>query len=263
MDPAKASFAERLVAFAVVEGVFFSGSFCSIFWLKSRGLMVSGLGKSNEFINRDENMHCVVPETLVLTNDGYKEIIELENKKTTIWNGFEWSQVIPVKTGTDKKILKVILDNGVEIECTEKHNWIVCTEETKYRQPKYWKFEKKATTHLHPGDILQKFDLPIINPVDPDEFKEPYTNGFFSADGYYDKKVPCIKFKKDSKKQLKEFIKHVSSNEINTEYGVYLNFRLDPKDIRDKYVVPINYSLHTKLSWLEGVLDGDGCLHWT
>jgi len=58
MDPEKATFAERLVAFAVVEGVFFSGSFCSIFWLKSRGIMVSGLGKSNELIARDENLHC-------------------------------------------------------------------------------------------------------------------------------------------------------------------------------------------------------------
>ena len=58
MNPKTASFAERLVAFAVVEGIFFSGSFCSIFWLKSLGLMVSGLGKSNEFISRDENLHC-------------------------------------------------------------------------------------------------------------------------------------------------------------------------------------------------------------
>jgi len=57
MDPSKASFAERLVAFAVVEGVFFSGSFCAIFWLKSRGIMVSGLGKSNELIARDEALH--------------------------------------------------------------------------------------------------------------------------------------------------------------------------------------------------------------
>ncbi|MEO0310647.1 MAG: hypothetical protein RIQ89_304 [Bacteroidota bacterium] len=52
------SFAERLVAFAAVEGIFFSGSFCSIFWLKSRGLMAKGLGKSNEFISRDEGLHC-------------------------------------------------------------------------------------------------------------------------------------------------------------------------------------------------------------
>ncbi|HQV99909.1 MAG TPA: ribonucleoside-diphosphate reductase small subunit [Bacteroidia bacterium] len=51
------SFAERLIAFAAVEGIFFSGSFCSIFWLKKRGLM-PGLCTSNEFISRDEGMHC-------------------------------------------------------------------------------------------------------------------------------------------------------------------------------------------------------------
>jgi len=51
------SFAERLIAFAAVEGIFFSGSFCSIFWLKKRGLM-PGLSFSNELISRDEGMHC-------------------------------------------------------------------------------------------------------------------------------------------------------------------------------------------------------------
>lgn len=51
------SFAERLVAFAAVEGIFFSGSFCAIFWLKKRGLM-PGLCFSNELISRDEGLHC-------------------------------------------------------------------------------------------------------------------------------------------------------------------------------------------------------------
>ncbi|POS03183.1 ribonucleotide-diphosphate reductase subunit beta [Flavobacterium croceum] len=51
------SFAERLIAFAAVEGIFFSGSFCSIYWLKKRGLM-PGLTFSNELISRDEGMHC-------------------------------------------------------------------------------------------------------------------------------------------------------------------------------------------------------------
>ena len=50
-------FIERLIAFAAVEGIFFSGSFCSIFWLKKRGLM-PGLSFSNELISRDEGLHC-------------------------------------------------------------------------------------------------------------------------------------------------------------------------------------------------------------
>ena len=51
------TFAERLVAFAAVEGIFFSGSFCAIFWLKKRNLL-PGLCKSNEYISRDEGLHC-------------------------------------------------------------------------------------------------------------------------------------------------------------------------------------------------------------
>jgi ribonucleoside-diphosphate reductase beta chain len=51
------NFAQRLVAFAAVEGIFFSGSFCSIFWLKKRGLL-PGLTFSNELISRDEGLHC-------------------------------------------------------------------------------------------------------------------------------------------------------------------------------------------------------------
>ncbi len=75
------SFAERLIAFAAVEGIFFSGSFCSIFWLKKRGLM-PGLSFSNELISRDEGMHCDFACLLYnqhlnnkLSSDTVKEII--------------------------------------------------------------------------------------------------------------------------------------------------------------------------------------------
>jgi len=56
IDNMEASFATRLLAFAVIEGIFFSGAFCAIFWLKQRGLM-PGLTVSNEFIARDEGLH--------------------------------------------------------------------------------------------------------------------------------------------------------------------------------------------------------------
>ncbi|KAJ1498922.1 hypothetical protein HMI55_004675 [Coelomomyces lativittatus] len=57
IEDRRTSFAERLVAFAAVEGIFFSGSFAAIFWLKKRGLM-PGLTFSNELISRDEGLHC-------------------------------------------------------------------------------------------------------------------------------------------------------------------------------------------------------------
>jgi len=56
-NPETASFAERVIAFAACEGIFFSGSFCAVFWLKKRGLM-PGLCFSNELISRDEGLHC-------------------------------------------------------------------------------------------------------------------------------------------------------------------------------------------------------------
>lgn len=64
------TFAERLLGFIIVEGVFFSGSFCAIYWLKNRGIM-PGLTLSNEFISRDEALHC---------NGGIALYSHLENK---------------------------------------------------------------------------------------------------------------------------------------------------------------------------------------
>ena len=89
----KGSFAERLIAFAAVEGIFFSGSFCSIFWLKKRGLM-PGLSFSNELISRDEGLHCdfachlytkhvvnKLPEQTVI--DVIKDAVEIEKEFVT------------------------------------------------------------------------------------------------------------------------------------------------------------------------------------
>jgi ribonucleoside-diphosphate reductase beta chain len=89
----KGNFAERLIAFAAVEGIFFSGSFCSIFWLKKRGLM-PGLTFSNELISRDEGLHCdfachlytqhvvnKLPEQTVI--DIIKDAVEIEKEFVT------------------------------------------------------------------------------------------------------------------------------------------------------------------------------------
>jgi ribonucleoside-diphosphate reductase subunit M2 len=83
----QSQFAKRLVAFACVEGIFFSGAFCSIFWLKKRGLM-PGLTFSNELISRDEALHCefaillysklVHPLTMSELHEIVKEAVEIE-----------------------------------------------------------------------------------------------------------------------------------------------------------------------------------------
>ena len=86
------SYAKRLVAFAIVEGIFFSGSFCAIYWLKQRNLM-PGLTTSNEFIARDEGQHCDFACLLYSMlkkkldeesiNQIIKEAVEIENEFIT------------------------------------------------------------------------------------------------------------------------------------------------------------------------------------
>jgi ribonucleoside-diphosphate reductase beta chain len=107
------SFAERLIAFAAVEGIFFSGSFCSIFWLKKRGLM-PGLSFSNELISRDEGMHCDFACHLYnehienkLSKDTIKEILTsaLEIEKEFI------TESLPVDLiGMNSKLMKEYLE---------------------------------------------------------------------------------------------------------------------------------------------------------
>ena len=101
------SFAERLVAFAAVEGIFFSGSFCAIFWLKKRGLM-PGLTFSNELISRDEGMHtdfaCLLYKHLnnKISNE---RIIEIITNAVVIEHEFV-CQALPVELiGMNSKLM--------------------------------------------------------------------------------------------------------------------------------------------------------------
>lgn len=92
------TFAERLIAFAAVEGIFFSGSFCSLFWLKKRGLM-PGLTFSNELISRDEGLHCDFACLLYsqLTNKLPKEkVTEIITNAVAIEKDFV-SDALPVR----------------------------------------------------------------------------------------------------------------------------------------------------------------------
>ena len=124
------SFAERLIAFAAVEGIFFSGSFCSIFWLKKRGLM-PGLTFSNELISRDEGVHCDFAVHLHnnhLINKVPKERIEeilldaLQIEKEFITESLPVS-LIGMNAKLMTQYLEFVTDRLlVELDCEKKHN---------------------------------------------------------------------------------------------------------------------------------------------
>ena len=108
---AESSYAERLVAFAAVEGIFFSGSFCAIFWMKKRGLM-PGLTFSNELISRDEGMHtdfaCLLYKHLnnKISNE---RILEIITNSVTIELEFV-SEALPVELiGMNSKLMGVYI----------------------------------------------------------------------------------------------------------------------------------------------------------
>jgi len=107
------SFVERLIAFAAVEGIFFSGSFCSIFWLKKRGLM-PGLSFSNELISRDEGLHTDFAVHLYKNHIENKlsreRIIEIIDSALTIEKEFI-TEALPVSLiGMNSELMKQYLE---------------------------------------------------------------------------------------------------------------------------------------------------------
>lgn len=124
------NFAERLIAFAAVEGIFFSGSFCSIFWLKKRGLM-PGLAFSNELISRDEGMHtdfaCLLHNNHVenkVSEERIKEILSsaLEIEKEFITEALP-VRLIGMNSDLMKQYLEFVTDRLlISLGCTKMYN---------------------------------------------------------------------------------------------------------------------------------------------
>jgi ribonucleoside-diphosphate reductase beta chain len=124
------SFAERLIAFAAVEGIFFSGAFCSIFWLKKRGLM-PGLTFSNELISRDEGVHCDF--AVHLHNNHLVNKVPKERIKQIITNALDIekefiTESLPVSLiGMNAKLMTQYLEYVtdrllVELQCEKIYN---------------------------------------------------------------------------------------------------------------------------------------------
>jgi len=179
-----------------------------------------------------EAVHCVSPDTDILTDKGYFNIKSLVEQKINVWNGIEFSEVTVKKTSDSSRLYKVLLDNGMELDCTDEHKWLVRTGNQTHSET--CKIEKIFTKNLRKGDIIGHFDYPVINCSDPDEFKNPYTHGFFCGDGTYSKKaLPYL----DTSSYI--------TNQINKE----------------KYFVPLNYSINTKLRWIEGLFDADASIN--
>ena len=230
---------------------------------------------------------CVSGDTNILTSDGYYKIKELDNKNIRIWNGKEFTNTKIIKTGCNKDLIKIKFSNGTSIKCTPYHKFYLKNN------------DKVDASMLNIGDSLIKYDLPIIDNKN-NKFKYAYTHGLFCADGTYTKFNDIEKFCDFKKKNntnycmRHQYYEKRYINPDNTkccakvnqskpliflydtkkELVKYIDIRKDsspfensnrtvctlPEDISKKFNVPINYSIDIKLRWLEGLIDGDGCL---
>ncbi len=209
---------------------------------------------------------CVVPETKVLTREGYVEIQSLAGREVDLWNGEEWSNCPVFKTGEGQEIVSISFSNGETLECTSYHKFYVQNE---YRGKP---IEVRAKD-LKVNDKLIKYSLPII----PGEYEFPYayTSGLFSGDGTYrtnDGRPELVLY--GEKKDLVSYVDVRNQLQGGSGYSRELDkpatyndlsgdrVRLGlPMDIPTKFTVP--NALHTissRLLWLAGLFDSDGCL---
>lgn len=200
-----------------------------------------------------ENIHCVTGETKILTDNGYYMIKDLENNNVNVWNGEEFSQVQVKYTG-DQEIYKVVLSNGMELDCSPGHKWLIQKGNPKH--PERCLCKEVETIDLKIGDIIEKYITPFIEFQNQDEFLNPYIHGFFCGDGSYCNNYPII-YLYDKKKELLPYFKYDSYQENTKRISFYVTNYIN----KEKFVVPINYSKDIRLRWLEGLVDADGCVN--
>lgn len=234
---------------------------------------------------------CVSPDTKILTDKGYVNIQNVADQHVNVWNGDEFSKALVKKTGENQQLLKIIFSNGTELKCTEYHKFYISKN---YHSKAPLEVEAKD---LEKGAKLWKHELPVI--TKGDRMKYPYTHGFFCADGTYENirdedPRPCsfkslngtpyckrhqdcvskngntsgmcqaVSYEKKPRITLygekKDLVDSIDVRmKVTTDAKGRINCRL-PLDISDKYFVPMNYDLHSKLRWLEGYCDGDGTI---
>jgi ribonucleotide reductase beta subunit family protein with ferritin-like domain len=200
-----------------------------------------------------ENIHCVVGETKILTDKGYFSIKDLLNKSVNIWNGEEFTSVEVKYTG-DQEIYKVILSNGMELDCSPGHKWLIQKENPKHSENCLC--EEIETTNLKKDDIIERYITPLVEFINDDIFLNPYIHGFFCGDGSYCNNYPII-YLYGVKKDLLKYFKYDSIEENEKKISFYVDKYIN----KAKFEVPINYNIDTRLRWLEGVCDSDGCIN--
>jgi ribonucleoside-diphosphate reductase alpha chain len=205
-------------------------------------------------INKDNNLRyieyidatnpCVTGDTLILTDKGYVRIDSVIDQELQVWNGYEWSFTVPRITGNNQEIIDFEFSDGTKLSCTPYHKFILANGN---------RIEAKD---LQLSDKLAKFNFPIIQGNLHIQDKIAYTQGFYSGDGDTNRNTLSLYNEKcNLLYNLALSAYSDQSTETVTRLMATLEFKPEPKN----FVPDIQYSIHTRLNWLAGLIDSDGC----
>lgn len=200
---------------------------------------------------------CVAGDTKILTKGrGYVEIKDVVDRMECVWTGFEWSKVVPIKTNEDAELMDVEFSNGSKLSCTPYHRFFVQNE---YGKPAV----VKRANELVVGDKLAKWELPMVDDNDS-HFAKAYANGFFTGDGTIGGDYAVFHLygeKKNLIDRLKRDLPDLKGSGVDQASGRQ-TYTVRLQQVLPKYLVPMGgwCSLSSKLEWLAGLLDADGCV---
>ena len=202
--------------------------------LKDKGLKIHG-----------SNL-CVRGDTQVLTRKGYFPISSLVSQDVEVWNGKQWSMTTIVQTGENQDMLEVKFDNGATLYTTPYHKF--------YDHRGQIVEAKDLTTSTK----LLKFEMPVVE--GEGDWENAYSCGFFTGDGTYNQHHQPVSYLYGKKKALLDRVStplcRVHTGSKSDRFSVVH----DKSEIKAKYKVPLGMSLKTRLEWLSGLLDADGCV---
>ena len=211
------------------------------------------------------NFMCVAPDTMLITKDGLHEIQSLADREVEVWNGVRWSKVTPIKTGSDRKLVRVSFNDGSYLDTTENHRFLVADRfQSEYQTVEAKDLDlhnRQYQIHTPPVKIMYEDGMEV-------DLSEAYTLGVITGDGSVDKnsqlqlvlfgeKQPLsIKGKKSAEKQRKGYA--VTCVEVSDLKWVDKSLVYALKHTAVGLETIATWSRSSILAYLAGLADTDG-----